>query len=398
MKKELAFACLLCTARLFAADPATPPSGAAVAKESRTIAVHAKDVIPVNAQIQETTLIILPQEEKVMTVYCGDKDNWVIDGTENFVTVKPARQGAHTDVHILTDHANAYTLSFTEVSNVPGRGFRCEAVLATGRRRQPHSIAESSRYSWMRMWPKATSKRLLRRKAKAESAKKEAQQKAKQEADSSVRAIRRSCNSTIRSIKQAATKAPFDVAAIYRDDKFTYIRATPQEVPALYEIKDGQPSLINYDFANGLYTVPKILDSGYLAIGKRKMSFTRIRTAIERNYGRRVNSKTDSSSGTPEPAKPPSGADEQTTAGWLRSGGAAWADRRYGTHATKAEFRTGEKRRSNEKPNPIRRARSISRISSGKRSRKPKKWLASKPKRKRCSGHLKPRNRDRFRI
>src|SRR6185437_5171114 len=72
-------------------------------------------------------------------------------------------------------------------------------------------------------------------------------------------------------------KAPFNVSAIYRDDKFTYIRATPQEIPALYEIKDGKPSLINYEFANGLYTVPKILDAGYLAIGKQKMNFARVR-------------------------------------------------------------------------------------------------------------------------
>jgi type IV secretion system protein VirB9 len=69
-------------------------------------------------------------------------------------------------------------------------------------------------------------------------------------------------------------KAPFNVSAIYRDDKFTYIRAQPQEVPALYEVKDGKPSLVNYDFANGLYTVPKILEAGYLAVGKQKMSFT----------------------------------------------------------------------------------------------------------------------------
>ncbi|MGH9437645.1 MAG: TrbG/VirB9 family P-type conjugative transfer protein, partial [Terriglobia bacterium] len=120
MTRRIAFICFLGTAQLFAADPATPAAGAAVAQQSRTIAVHAKDVIPVNAQIRETTLIVLPKQEKVMIVYCGDKDNWVIDGTENFVTVKPAKVGARTDVHILTDHGNAYTLSFTEVSNVPG--------------------------------------------------------------------------------------------------------------------------------------------------------------------------------------------------------------------------------------------------------------------------------------
>ena len=52
-------------------------------------------------------------------------------------------------------------------------------------------------------------------------------------------------------------KAPFNVVAIYHDDRFTYIKAAPQEVPALYELKDGKASLVNYSYDAGLYTVQK---------------------------------------------------------------------------------------------------------------------------------------------
>jgi hypothetical protein len=62
---------------------------------------------------------------------------------------------------------------------------------------------------------------------------------------------------------------------IWRDDKFTYLRGQFQETPALYEVKDKKGSLINFDFSNGLYTVPKQLDNGYLAIGKQKVEFHR---------------------------------------------------------------------------------------------------------------------------
>ena len=62
---------------------------------------------------------------------------------------------------------------------------------------------------------------------------------------------------------------------IWRDDKFTYLRGQFQETPALYELKDGKGSLINFDFNAGLYTVPKQLDNGYLAIGKQKVEFHR---------------------------------------------------------------------------------------------------------------------------
>ena len=70
-------------------------------------------------------------------------------------------------------------------------------------------------------------------------------------------------------------KKPFQVTAIYHDDKFTYIQARPEETPALYEVKDGKPNLINFEYRNGTYVVTKILDSGYLAIGKARMNFSR---------------------------------------------------------------------------------------------------------------------------
>ncbi len=63
---------------------------------------------------------------------------------------------------------------------------------------------------------------------------------------------------------------------IWHDDKFTYLRGQFQETPALYELKDGKGSLINFDFNDGLYTVPKQLDNGYLTIGKQKVDFHRI--------------------------------------------------------------------------------------------------------------------------
>ena len=63
---------------------------------------------------------------------------------------------------------------------------------------------------------------------------------------------------------------------IWRDDKFTYLRGQFQETPALYELKDKKGSLINFDYSDGLYTVPKQLENGYLAIGKQRVDFSRV--------------------------------------------------------------------------------------------------------------------------
>jgi Conjugal transfer protein len=72
-----------------------------------------------------------------------------------------------------------------------------------------------------------------------------------------------------------ATREPFLVSTIYHDDAFTYIKCAAREKPALYERKDGKPNLISFQLENGVYIVPKIMDSGYLAIGKKQLSFTR---------------------------------------------------------------------------------------------------------------------------
>jgi type IV secretion system protein VirB9 len=72
-----------------------------------------------------------------------------------------------------------------------------------------------------------------------------------------------------------AGREPFLVSTIYHDDVFTYIRCAGREKPALYEIKDGKPNLISFQFENGIYIAPKIIDAGYLAIGKKKLPFAR---------------------------------------------------------------------------------------------------------------------------
>jgi type IV secretion system protein VirB9 len=67
--------------------------------------------------------------------------------------------------------------------------------------------------------------------------------------------------------RKKAAQMGFD--AIWADDKFTYIKA--KNVLALYEIdQDGKPSLIQYNFADGLYRVDKVLYDGYFAIGPKK--------------------------------------------------------------------------------------------------------------------------------
>jgi hypothetical protein len=72
-----------------------------------------------------------------------------------------------------------------------------------------------------------------------------------------------------------ANEAPFDIQSIYHDDKFTYIKTNAPEKFSVYEMKDGKPNLVTYDLREGTYIIPKIMNSGYVELGKKKMEFTR---------------------------------------------------------------------------------------------------------------------------
>jgi type IV secretion system protein VirB9 len=71
------------------------------------------------------------------------------------------------------------------------------------------------------------------------------------------------------------SQPPFEVTAIFHDGTFTYIHSSAREKPAIYEVKDGKPSLINFQLENNCYIVPKVMDRGYLQVGKKKMEFRR---------------------------------------------------------------------------------------------------------------------------
>ena len=72
-------------------------------------------------------------------------------------------------------------------------------------------------------------------------------------------------------LDKKAYEWPFLVDAMWHDGQFTYLRSRAQESPALYELKDGKPSLVAYDLTpEGLYIARHVLGDGWLRIGKKR--------------------------------------------------------------------------------------------------------------------------------
>ena len=262
-------ATLLCAARQSLAAPEIhrlQPSA------PRTISIAETGTPPVvRAGLLQSTLILLPAEEKVATVFGGDTVDWIFDGghvASRFISIKPKIANGMTDVHIVSDRGNEYTLQLREVSSDEDPHFDSKVFLT------PSDKAGQDRLAELPVFVPVAE--LERAKQDAATAKASVEAEHKQE-ETRAEQYRSQYPGTLHfdyAWDQAKGKT-VGLQQIWRDDRFTYLRGHFQETPALYETKDGKGSLINFDFKDGLYTVPKELDNGYLSIGKQKVDFHR---------------------------------------------------------------------------------------------------------------------------
>lgn len=242
-------------------DAGEPPT-------SRIVHYHAKDVVRLYGQVRYTTLIVLPETERILDFVCGDKDFWVINGNQNLAYVKPAKAGAETNLNLVTASGNVYSFVLTEVSAHPVHAADLKVYVELDD--DAMSAAAGGKPVFV------SARQVDDDRAQIDLAKDEAK-RAEQQADDRVAAFRASYPLTLRfPYRFAANKKPFLVTAMYHDDRFTFIQATTTEPPTVYELKDGKPSLVNYQFKNGVYIVEKILEAGYLAIGKERLPFSRV--------------------------------------------------------------------------------------------------------------------------
>src|ERR1700761_8769257 len=238
----------------------------------RSVTVSEAQTPPlIRAGLLQSTLILLPNEEKVATVFGGDTVDWVFDGghvASRFISVKPRLANSTTDIHIVSDHGNEYTLQLREVSSDGDPHFDSKIFIVPG------DQAAKDRLTQLPVFVPAAELDKVKQEAMAARAAASAELKAE---DTKAEQYRSEYPGSLHFDYTWDQKKGKELGLqeIWRDDKFTYLRGQFQETPALYEVKDKKPSLINFDFANGLYTVPKEVDAGYLAIGKQRVDFHR---------------------------------------------------------------------------------------------------------------------------
>src|SRR5260370_10351627 len=230
-----------------------PPSS--VADDGARVVKYSKeDVVAVHAKLRFSTLIVLPDDEEILDFTTGDREFWIINGSHNLCYVHPAQAGIRSNLNLITPAGHVYSFLLTEVGNdanaMPdlklfvepkdGTGFTAELPLH-GYVRSTESEAYKKELDTLRA---QTGEQI--RSALAEAA----QQVSKFRADYQSK-LQFDYN-----VDAKAQREPFLVSVIYHDDAFTYIKCAAHEKPTLYEVKNGKPSLINFQLVNDVYIVP----------------------------------------------------------------------------------------------------------------------------------------------
>jgi type IV secretory pathway VirB9-like protein len=226
---------------------------------SRNVAYHSQDIVPIHAKVKYTTLIVIPATEKIMEAATGDKDFWIVDVVGNFCFVHPAKQGISSNLNLITDKGNIYSFTLTDIT---GQSEDPDLKVIIQPADASNIVAANGPPQYV---PAAQLEQVRQQLATVEA----------------------HVGATADEFKSAyplalkfdyifkTNEEPFDIQSIYHDDKFTYIKTNAPEKFSVYEMRDGKPNLINYELRNGTYIIPKVMDNGYVELGKKKMDFTR---------------------------------------------------------------------------------------------------------------------------
>lgn len=227
----------------------------------REVTASSKTLISLTTKLRYTTIILLPENEEIIQKLCGDSEFWQIESDRHMAFVKPSKAGAETNLNLITSNGTVYSFLIHENSKeMPDLRVSVTA--------EPTLVPVKRKYVPADQYD-AVQAELVAARATIESIQKQADEKLT-EAKRVYPTTARFDYGVIPDIK------PFFVKAIWHTQTHTFIQTDAKELPVLYEVKDGQPSLVNFGVENGTYVVPKVLDNAYLAIGKERLPFKKL--------------------------------------------------------------------------------------------------------------------------
>ena len=228
----------------------------------RQVTVSERSIVPLTTRLRFTTMIILPAGDEILEVICGDRDYWIISAGQNIAHIKPAKPSASTNLNLVTAAGVVYSFLLTENQNAPPD-------------LKVYVNSENTTIAPSRTQPTDAEIAALRSALDTERT---AAARIQRTADDAIAAFKQQYPARLQfTYRVPKYERPFLVRAVWHDGQFTYLKTDARELPALYEVKDGRPALVNFTVQHDLYVVPKVLDHGYLALGKKRLLFAQER-------------------------------------------------------------------------------------------------------------------------
>ena len=227
-------------------------------------------IITVNTRIRHTTVIQLPPHENILDFVVGDSEYWHLTGAANLAFLKPIGEGVNTNVALVCESGRIYSFLVAERAAPP------HLIVRVGADPDTATLAGAPVPAFVAR-SRVAEYQLMAEQSRA------AVHAAQLDAEAQIAAMRQDAAAQIDDFRSSyptrlefpyvlddkAGRWPFLVQGMWHDGQFTYVRSTAQETPALYENRDGEPSLIPYDLQqDGLFIVRRLVGSGWLQIGR----------------------------------------------------------------------------------------------------------------------------------
>ena len=93
--------------------------GVAETLSVRRVAVTDDTVVRLATQVRHTTVLAVPEDERILEFVLGDPDRWGLSGAANIALLKPMAAGARTSVTLVTDAGRIYAFTAEEGAGDP---------------------------------------------------------------------------------------------------------------------------------------------------------------------------------------------------------------------------------------------------------------------------------------
>ncbi|MDE2806534.1 MAG: TrbG/VirB9 family P-type conjugative transfer protein [Gemmatimonadota bacterium] len=254
-------------------DPPPPPLPPAIPPQENILFLEdtpETTVFELSTRIRHTTIITLPPHENILDFVVGDQEYWHLTGAANVAFLKPIAVAAATNIALVCASGRIYSFLVREstadephlvvrIGAAPGIPADPAAAAFPDGGHEPAFVARD----------RVRGYEVLAEQAQLEIA------QVRAEAVQDVDAFREDYPTRLRfaySLPRQAHEWPWRIEGMWHDGNFTFVRSNAQETPAIYEEKDGEPSLVPYDLqADGLFVIRRLIGDGWFQLGRERL-------------------------------------------------------------------------------------------------------------------------------